>query len=322
MEKAAPRRRAASAFLPAMAASSTNSTRRAASRCTRPMKPVPIIAILVGLIVSIRKMLYPPGSAGLLADHDAVEESRCLGQALFRREQAVLVFDGEHGIVTEHSQGGDEFGPPLGAVTVTAGAEDPAAVALVSVRFGIEHAGARKIHRVKLRVFRVDVEDGVREHTDGGDGIDALPEKMAWIEVATYAGSCDVAEFEHRLRTIDHEPGMHFDGDLHAVISSELCVVDPIRCDYFAPLPVEDLEVIGRPGAGDPVGSSGRGRIAGASGEVDYHGDAELFGEQDGFAADLPVMLRTGFIRMQRVAVTTQSADAGAVIGQNLLKVS
>jgi hypothetical protein len=51
MEKPAPRRRAASTFLPAIAATSTDSSRRNASRCTRPMKPVPKIAILIGFIV-------------------------------------------------------------------------------------------------------------------------------------------------------------------------------------------------------------------------------------------------------------------------------
>ena len=98
---------------------------------------------------------------------------------------------------------------------------------------------------------------------------------------------------------------MHFDGDLHVVIGGELRVFDPIGSDDLAPLPVEDLEVIGRPRAGDPVGSGGMRRIAGASGEVDYHGDAQLLGEQDRLAAHLPVVLRPGFIGMQGVAVTT-----------------
>src|SRR5271157_5019242 len=105
MEKPAPRRRAASAFRPAMAATSTDSSRRTASRCTRPMKPVPKIAVLIGFIAfPIPSMLDPPGSGRLLADHDAVEEVGGLGQALFGREQAVFVLDGEHGIIAKHAQ--------------------------------------------------------------------------------------------------------------------------------------------------------------------------------------------------------------------------
>ena len=39
-----------SRFLPVIAAASTDSSRRTASRCTRPMKPVPKIAVLIGFI--------------------------------------------------------------------------------------------------------------------------------------------------------------------------------------------------------------------------------------------------------------------------------
>src|ERR1035438_4086574 len=146
--KPAPRRCAAAAVLPAMAAASTNSTRRKASRCTRPIKPVPKIAVRIDFIALASSyfpsthvacstpLLNPPRSARLLADHDAVEEIRGLSQALFGREQTIFVLDGEHGIVTKHAQRGDKFGPPLGAVTIAAGAEDPAAFALLRVGFG------------------------------------------------------------------------------------------------------------------------------------------------------------------------------------------
>src|SRR5208282_4745116 len=145
--------------------------------------------------------------------------------------------DREHGIVAKHAKGGDKLGPPLGAVAVTAGAEDPGALALRGVGLSIEHAGARQIDRVKLRVFGMDVEDRVfgLKNADGGDGINILPEKMAGIEVTTYGRSGDGAQLEHRLRTIDYEAGMHFDGDLHAMIRGELRVLDPIGRDDFVP---------------------------------------------------------------------------------------
>src|SRR5580704_12691810 len=274
------------------------------------LTPVPKMPFLLGFIVfpahacsTLR--LDPPGSARLLANHDGVEEVRGLHQSLFRREQTVFMLDGEHRIVTKHAQSGDELSPPFGSVTVAAGAEDPAAFALVVVGFGIEHAGTRKVGRVKLGVFGVGVENCALEYADGANRIDTLPEEMARIEVATYAGSCDGAQPEHRLRAIDYEPRVHFDGDLHAMVSGELRVLGPIGRDDLVPLPVEDLAVVGRPGAGDPVGSSGVRRIAGASGEVDYHRDTQHLGEQDGLAAHLPVLLRAGSIGMQRVAVTT-----------------
>src|SRR5580658_8023467 len=188
MEKPAPNRCAASEFLPAMAAASTNSSRRTASRCTRPMKPVPKIAVLIGFIAFvIRSVLDPPSSFRLLTNHDAVEKAGGLGQTLLRREQAVFMFDRQRGIVAEHPQRRDKLAPPLGPVTVAASTENPAAVALMSVRFRIEHASAWKVGWVNLRVLGMDVEDGASKYANGGDRIDALPEEMAGIEVATDA---------------------------------------------------------------------------------------------------------------------------------------
>jgi hypothetical protein len=55
---------------------------------------------------------------------------------------------------------------------------------------------------------------------------------------------------------------MHFDGDLYAVLGSELPVLGPVGLDYFVPLPIEYVWIVGRPWAGDPVGSTGLQRIA------------------------------------------------------------
>src|ERR1700722_422684 len=166
----------------------------------------------------------------------------------------------------------------------------------------------------------MDVENCVLEYADGGDGIDALPEEMARIEIATDVGSCDGAQLQQGLRVVDYKSRMHFNGDLYPVFGGELRVCDPIRRNHFTPLPVENLEVIGRPGAGDPVGSGGVERIAGAPREVHNHGNAKLLGEQDGLAAHVAVPLRPSFIGMQCVAVRTQGTDAGTVVRQNLLK--
>ena len=117
-----------------------------------------------------------------------------LGTAWIRNRQAVFVFDGEHGIVAKHAQSGNKLGPPLGPVTITAGAEDPATLAPFGVRLGIEHTGARQVDRVELRVLGVDMENGACEYADRGDGIDALPEETARIEVAAHSGSCDGAQ--------------------------------------------------------------------------------------------------------------------------------
>jgi hypothetical protein len=49
--------------------------------------------------------LHPPGRARLLADHDAIEKSRGLGQAFFGRKQTIFVLDRKNVIVAKHPQG-------------------------------------------------------------------------------------------------------------------------------------------------------------------------------------------------------------------------
>src|SRR5277367_1240983 len=98
------------------------------------MKPVPKIAVLIVFIGWLSAtLLNPPRRGWLFADYDAVEEVRGLGEPLFRRKQAVFMFDRKDGVVAKHAQCRNKFAPPLRAVTVTAGAEDPTARALVGV---------------------------------------------------------------------------------------------------------------------------------------------------------------------------------------------
>ena len=61
-------------------------------------------------------------------------------------------------------------------------------------------------------------------------------------------------------------------------------------------------------------------RVAGASGEVDDDGDAQLFGQQDRLAADFAIVLGARRVGMQRIAVAAQGADGEAVVFQDLLE--
>src|ERR1035438_1255134 len=262
MENPEPKRPAASPFLPAIATASTNSNRPTASRCTRPMKPVPMIAALI-VLIPIRSASDPPRGTRLLANHNAVEKISCLRQSFFRRKQAVFMLDRQNMIVTKHPQRRDKLAPPLRAVTVTAGAKDPAALALFGVPLGIKHPGARQVRRKDLRVFRMNMKDRVLKHADGGDRIDTLPEKVARVEVATHVAPRDRAQPQHRLRTVNHEPRMHFDSDLHSVIGRKLRVLGPIRRNHLVPLPIQHLQIFRRPWARHPVWSRGMRRIAG-----------------------------------------------------------
>jgi hypothetical protein len=125
----------------------------------------------------------------------------------------------------------------------------------------------------------------------------------------------------HRLRAIDDEAGVHFNGDLHAVIFGELGVLDPVRRDHFVPLPGEHFQIVRRPGAGDPVGIFRGRRIAGATAEIHHHGDTEFFGQPDGPLAHVLVAFRLQLGGVQRVAVATQRADGDSVVGEKALEI-
>jgi hypothetical protein len=104
------------------------------------------------------------------------------------------------------------------------------------------------------------------------------------------------------------------------VVGGKLRVLDPIGRHHFVPLPVQHFEEVGRPRASDPVGRCSVRRISGTSGKVHDHWDAELFGQQNSLSAHFAVVLRAILVRMQRVSMTTQGADLGTVIGQDLMK--
>ena len=59
---------------------------------------------------------------------------------------------------------------------------------------------------------------------------------MARIVVATDTLAALTAEAEHRFRIIDDEAGMHFDGDLHAVIGGELATLRPVGNRFLFPV--------------------------------------------------------------------------------------
>ena len=94
------------------------------------------------------------------------------------------MFDRKHIIVAEHSERLGKLFPPLGAMAITAGAEDPSAVSLISVGLRVEYPRQRQIGRIQLRVLGMNVEDRVTKNSDGRDWIDTLPEHVAGIVVA------------------------------------------------------------------------------------------------------------------------------------------
>src|SRR5215469_3686457 len=95
------------------------------------------------------------------------------------------MLDGEDTIVTKHTQRRDELLPPFCSVAITAGSEDPPAIAFVRVRLRVKNTCAGEVSRIKLCIFCVDVEDSVSQNAHGCNRVNVLPEHMTWIVIAT-----------------------------------------------------------------------------------------------------------------------------------------
>src|SRR5208283_3320753 len=108
--------------------------------------------------------LYPPRHSGLFLDHNVAQERHRFRKSLFRRKQAVFMFDGQYVVITKQAQRGNKFAPPRLSMAIAASAEDPTPVSLVRIRLRVENTGQRQIGTEDLRVFRMHVEDCIPKY--------------------------------------------------------------------------------------------------------------------------------------------------------------
>ena len=141
------------------------------------------------------------------------------------------------------------------AVTEADRAEDPRAVDLVAEGLGVKHAVDGGVVGVDLGVLGVEVINGTLQGTDGGNGIDALPDEVRGVEVRADHVAHRLAQAKQRCGIVYAEAGVHLKGDLgDAMLLGKGGGLLPIGNQNLVPLVVEDLSKIVRPGAGDPVG--------------------------------------------------------------------
>lgn len=224
-------------------------------------------------------------------------------------------------VVADHAQVGDHVLPICVVVAVADGAEYPRAVDLVRIGLSVEHAVDGGVIFVYFRVLGVEMEDSVAERSYAGDGIHALPNEVARIEVCAELGADGLAYFEHTLGVVDAEAGMKLEGYLvNAVLLGEGDGLCPIGNENLVPLPLEYLGEVIRPGADDPVGIFRIFRVAGAAGEGVYLMNAELFGEKNRVLYRPVEVGCYGLVRVDGVAVAAERAYFKAAVGDGGLK--
>src|SRR5207253_764304 len=97
---------------------------------------------------------------------------------------------------------------------------------------------------------------------------------------------------------------MHFKCEtLDAMLARVFRCILPVRNDFFFPLPVLHLGVLGRPAIGDPVRLSVLRSATRAAGKADDHFYIQDFSEENGLAERIDIFLRVLGIGMNGIAV-------------------
>src|SRR5580700_6360550 len=244
-----------------------------------------------------------------------------VGRALdtdFSGEDGVFIFDAEDAFEADVHVRLDDGFPQAGAVTVANGAESfGGGIQLAGFESEIEDTEFVDVFGENNGVFHVRVENGAltAEEVDDFDGIAALPKEMTEIIVGADFFADGFAEFQQRARVVDGEVGMHFERKtLDAVFAGEFRGVFPIRDDFFFPLPVLHLGVLGGPAVGDPVRLRVLRSAAGAAGEADDNFYVQHFREKNSFAKSIDVFLGVFGVGMNGIAMTTEGSDADAAV--------
>ena len=230
------------------------------------------------------------------------------------------MLDAQHAVVTVQRQGRDEGFPEVVAVAVTDRAEHPAAILDVAIALDIQDADVAFVGLDDFAVFRVYVEDALvlTEVAGGGDGIDALPEPVARIDVGAEVFARGLAEADDIFGGMDDHARVGFEGDFHTVLGGEIIFFLPERDDDLVPLVVGGFGELAGPGAGYEVGRLVGGASAGAAGEVDQD-RVELGGQQYTIAMYRLVGLGDLLVGVDRISVDRNALHFDTVIVEQFL---
>src|SRR5580693_1168566 len=213
----------------------------------------------------------------------------------FPGEDRVLILDAEDAFVADIHVGFDDGLPQAGAVPVADGAKRfRSEVELIGFERKVQDTILVDVFREEDRVFHVGMVDGalLAEKVDDFNGVAALPEEMAEVTVGANFLANGFAKFHQRAGIVDSKIGMHFESQaLDAVFAGVFRLCLPVRNDFFFPLPVLHLGVLGGPAIGDPIRLGVLRGAAGAAGETNDDLHAEHFREKDGFSKGVDIFL-------------------------------
>ena len=148
------------------------------------------------------------------------------------------MLDGEHVIVADHPQIGNEVTPPGQGMAIADRSEGPGPVQDIGIRFGVQGPVDAGVVRVNARVLGVDMEDrtGLAQHSDGGDGVNALPPEVGRVEVRADLGARCIAQLEDGFGVVDQKAGVCLNGELDVVLFQKPVLLLPVGDGDLLPL--------------------------------------------------------------------------------------
>ena len=231
------------------------------------------------------------------------------------------MFNAHRPVVPGQPQLGEKVPPDLFPVAIAHRAEHPGPVLDLPIGFCVQHSGAAGIPGIHAGVLSVDMIDALPQGADGGRRVDPLPEQMAGVKIRAHRRPHRRAQPQHRLRIVDAEAGMQFNGHPDPSLFGAAGRLLPVGQQHLIPLIVQNPGVVVRPGAGHPVGGAVRPAASRAAGEGHHRVHLQQVGQTQRVRIDPLEHLGPVRVRMNRISVTGQGGNAHAAIRQKPLQI-
>src|SRR3990172_2212669 len=159
------------------------------------------------------------------------------------------------------------------------------------------------------KILAVDVHDCVTQFADGSHWVDSIPEQVAGVKVAAQGRTGSLPHTQEGLYIIEQHARVNLYADFDVVLLSVAGSGAPVGDSHLVPLVIENLEEVGRPGAGEPIGDGVGGRASRQPRHgIDYRYTQHL-SQLNGFAQQIIRLTGNNLIRANRVPVRTEGRD-------------
>ena len=169
------------------------------------------------------------------------------------------MLDGQPAVVAVEAQPITKLPPPFLVVTISHGNIAPSAISHVLVSNGLQAAGQTEHRIIHQCILCVNMMNGIAQGVYSRKGVGTRPKKVTRVEICADDLSNRLSQFQQRRNVINELMPMQFNTKLCDTRvfggRGKLC---PVGQQFLVPLPLENLAVLQRPCARDPIWSNVR----------------------------------------------------------------